>query len=91
MSLSVTIIAFKIFGRLSKKAGVKGRFDPHSIRHLVGQYWTDETNLALAQVKLGHRDMSTTGRFYAHQDRARIKEWTKRLTLLGRDSAARHA
>jgi integrase len=73
---------YNLFRRFAEKAGVKGRFNPHAIRHLVGQYWTDKANLELARQKLGHEDISTTALFYAHQDRARGKEATERLSLI---------
>ncbi len=73
---------YNIFRRLAEKAGVQGQFNPHAIRHLVGQTWTDKTNLELARQKLGHKDISTTALFYSHQGRTRVKEATKRLSLV---------
>lgn len=62
-----------MFKRRAKLAGVRGAGNPHAVRHLVGQEYTDKSNLALAQAKLGHADVSTTARFYAHQDQERVK------------------
>jgi len=73
---------YQVFKRLAKAAGVKGRFNPHSLRHLVGQTFTDRANLELARQKLGHKDVTTTARFYANQDRARLRAATRRLSLL---------
>ncbi|MCA9875468.1 MAG: tyrosine-type recombinase/integrase [Anaerolineales bacterium] len=73
---------YQLFRRLAKTAGVDGRFNPHSVRHLVGQVWTDETNLELTRQKLGHRDISTT-MVYANQDRSRLKAATERIDPLG--------
>lgn len=70
--------------RLARRAGVQ-RFGPQSIRHRVGQGWIDAgANLEIVRLKLGHRDITTTSRFYAHQDRARIKAASKKFSLLKR-------
>ena len=69
--------------RMAKRAGVEGRVNPHSIRHLVGQAWLDDgANLELVRQKLGHRDITTTAMFYAHQDRERVKRATERYSLV---------
>ncbi len=73
---------YAVFKRLAKASGVKGLYNPHSIRHLVGQHFTDNTNLELARQKLGHSDISVTADFYAHQDRGRVKRATRRHSLL---------
>jgi len=59
------------------------RYNPHSIRHLVGRAWLDSgANLELVRRKLGHSDITTTSRFYAHQDRDRQKAATRRFSLM---------
>ena len=73
---------YQVLKRLAKDAGVRGRFNPHAIRHLVGQSWSDEVNLELVRQKLRHKDIATTARHYANQDRARLKQATHRLSLL---------
>lgn len=73
---------YEVLHRLAQKSGVEGRFNPHSIRHLVGQTWSDETNLELVRQKLGHRHISTTSMFYSHQDRPRLKKATRELSLV---------
>jgi site-specific recombinase XerD len=73
---------YQVFKRLAAAAGVMGKFNPHALRHLVGQHFTDETNLELARQKLGHKDISTTAEFYAHQDRERVKRATRVHSLL---------
>ena len=75
---------YQVFKRLARHAGIEGRFNPQSIRHLVGQSFVDHENLVIAQKKLGHRDITTTAKFYAHQDRERIKAATNRSSLLNR-------
>lgn len=61
-----------IFKRMAKRAGVTRKVSPHRIRHLIGQLYTDNTNLALAQQKLNHSSIQTTGMIYAHQDNTRV-------------------
>jgi len=75
---------YQIFRRLGLAAGVEGRYNPHSLRHLVGQRYTDKGNLELARQKLRHRDIKVTADFYSHQDRGRIKAATQRLSLAER-------
>lgn len=66
-----------IMRRLAKAAGVKGKANPHSLRHLVGQWMTDRLgNLEIVRQKLGHASITTTARFYAHQDNSRVKAAT---------------
>lgn len=76
---------YGVLRRLAREGGVEGRFNPHAIRHLVGQTWTDEANPELARQKLGHRDVHTTLMFYANQDRKRLKAATCRLSLVSRE------
>ena len=73
---------YQVFKRLARAAGVTGRFNPHAVRHLVGQQFTDKSNLELARQKLGHRDIATTADFYANQDRERVKRASQRLSLV---------
>lgn len=74
---------YQALRRLAGKAGVKDkRYNPHSIRHLVGQKFVDEGNLELARRKLGHASVVTTSRHYANQDAQRLKRATKQLSLV---------
>ena len=60
------------------------RYNPHAIRHRVGQAWVDSgANLELVRLKLGHRDVTTTAKFYTHQDRDRIKRASQRYSVVG--------
>lgn len=71
-----------IFRRLAHRAHAKGNINPHSLRHLVGQWWTDRVgNLELVRQKLGHANITTTARFYAHQDLSRVKAATSLYSL----------
>lgn len=72
----------QVLKRLARDADVHGRFSVHSIRHLVGQNFTDHGNLELARQKLRHANITTTARHYANQDRARLKQATEKLSLL---------
>jgi integrase len=76
---------YQVFRRLAGNVGIRGRYNPHSVRHLVGQTFTDKTNLELARDKLGHSSVTTTARFYAHQDGERVRRATRRLSLLSDD------
>ncbi len=74
-----------IYHRLADIAGALGikRFNPHSIRHRVGQAWTDQgASLELVRLKLGHADVTTTARFYTHQDHERVKAASERYSLV---------
>jgi site-specific recombinase XerC len=71
------------FEDLAADLGVK-RFNPHSIRHRVGQSWVDSgANLELVRLKLGHKDVTTTARFYTHQDRERVKRASRKYSVIG--------
>lgn len=73
---------YKLLWRLARHVGVK-RFNPQSIRHRVGQGWIDSgANLELVRLKLGHKDITTTSRYYAHQDRPRMRSATRRFSLV---------
>ncbi len=71
-----------LFRKLGKAAGTSGPINPHAMRHLVGQLWTDMANPRLAQEKLGHSDLKTTLAFYYHPDYSQIADKTEDLSLL---------
>lgn len=59
------------------------RYNPHSIRHRVGQGWIDAgVNLEVVRLKLGHRDITTTAQIYGNQDRERIRSATRKYSLV---------
>lgn len=76
---------FAVYFRM-RKIGLEchaRRYNPHSIRHRVGQGWVDQgANLEQVRQKLGHADISTTAIFYTHQDRERVKAATRRFSIL---------
>lgn len=63
-------------------AGLPGPTNPHALRHLVGQRWTDELNAEQARAKLGHANVTTTLGFYYRSDQAAQAAATERLSLL---------
>lgn len=68
---------------IANQVGVT-RYNPQSIRHLVGQSWVDKgVNLELVRIKLGHRDINTTARFYTHQDRERSRSASRKYSIVG--------
>jgi site-specific recombinase XerD len=70
------------FRRIGKLAGVE-KFNPHAIRHRVGQAWVDAgVNLELIRQKLGHKDIRTTADYYANQDRERVKRASHTYSIL---------
>jgi len=72
---------YQVYRRLAIAAGIAGRFNPHAVRHLVGQMWTDNANLELTRQKLGHQSINTT-MAYANQDRSRLKRFTDEIDPL---------
>lgn len=55
----------QITKRLAKKAGVKGRFNPHAIRHLFAQKYVWNTgDLSTLSRLMGHSSISTTSDYY---------------------------
>jgi site-specific recombinase XerC len=67
---------------IARELGIR-RFNPHSIRHRVGQGWIDAgANLELVRQKLGHKNISTTAMIYGNQDRQRIKAASRRYSLV---------
>lgn len=56
---------YQMCRRLARKAGVKGRFNPHAFRHLVGQVLADANEpVMVTQLVLGHTDPQTTYETY---------------------------
>jgi len=56
---------YQLTRRLAKKANVKGRFNPHSFRHLFSKHYVmNGGDVASLSKILGHRDVSTTVNHY---------------------------
>lgn len=73
---------YQLFRRLAMRADVMGEiWNPHSLRHRVGQQFCTHGNLELARQKLGHADITST-LVYANQDRAMVRAATDRISIL---------
>ncbi len=60
---------YQILSRLAKKAGVKGRYNPHSFRHFfASQYVARGGDLETLRQLLGHADIQTTIRYLHFRD-----------------------
>lgn len=79
--LSCSHSLFQIYAYVAKKAGVTGRFNPHSIRHMVAKHFILNGNMEAARIKLGHEFISTTQQ-YANSDSKYGAEATNLFTLV---------
>jgi len=79
-----------ILRRLSARAGVKGRVNPHSFRHgFARQYLANRGDLATLSQLMGHSDVSVTVSYYAvfsqpelaaaHSKFSPLKNWEESL------------
>jgi site-specific recombinase XerD len=75
---------YLILKRLARKAGVRGRYNPHSIRHAWARNAIVNRRASLGEVSkiLGHADIATTARWYAIWLDVEIKERHGEITLL---------
>jgi site-specific recombinase XerD len=72
----------QILSRLKRKAGVKGRTNPHSFRHAFARdYLKAGGNLAALSQTLGHSDLTTT-MIYAQMSLDDLKEQHSKYTPL---------
>jgi integrase/recombinase XerC len=71
--------AYQLFKRLAKRAGVTGRFNPHSFRHHAAKRWLGQgMSPRLMQELLGHSDLKTTLEQYIQwSDEELEKEWRR--------------
>jgi len=85
-----------ILKRLAKRAGVEGKFNPHSFRHLFArEYLKAGGDLATLSKLMGHRDVTTTVHHYAiftpseiadkHEQFSPMNQVTKDPTKVGSD------
>lgn len=65
---------------IARRAGVSGRWNPHSFRHKVGRDWFNAGEpLPRIQAKLNHLDAGTTAKYYANQDEEALDAATEAL------------
>ena len=72
---------YQMFRRVAIRAGVQNEiWNPHSLRHRVGQQFASKTNLELTRKKLGHADIESTI-IYANQDRTMVRAATDKIKI----------
>ncbi len=72
---------YQMFRRVAKRAGVQDEiWNPHSLRHRVGQQFASNSNLELTRKKLGHADIESTI-IYANQDRTMVRAATDKIKI----------
>jgi len=74
---------YLLIARLAKRAGVQGRYNPHSIRHAWARNALKRgANLKEVQQYLGHKSITTTAMFYAIYLDEELHDRHRQLTLL---------
>jgi len=72
----------RVFNRSQEKAGIKGRFSIHCLRHSFATHLLEGgTDIVTIQKLLGHRDLSTTAR-YLHVTNKHVQGIRSPLDLL---------
>lgn len=74
---------------LARRAGIKGRFNPHAFRHGAARGMLQNgADLGTVSQLLGHADLETTHRYYARWTQDELAERHRRYSwLAGTDSA----
>jgi site-specific recombinase XerD len=79
----------QLLKRLRKRAGVKGRTNPHSFRHsFAREYLRNGGDLATLQRIMGHADVSTTAAFYAIYTQDELATRHEQLSQMNQIKAA---
>lgn len=77
---------YQALERLAARAGVVGRWNPHSWRHGAARGWLKRgANLAQVSQLLGHSDVSVTVKFYGAFVDEELRAAHKRFTLVEED------
>jgi len=75
--------AWHIFKRLAMKANIKGRFNPHAIRHAFARaYLMNGGDLKSLSLILGHQSVHVTAEYYANYEDSHLKEKHQRHAAL---------
>lgn len=72
---------YQVLKRIAKRAGIAGRFNPHSFRHgFAREYLKNGSNLPAVAKILGHRNPTTTMNFYSIFDIGELAEFHERYS-----------
>lgn len=74
---------YQVLKRLKKKAGVRGKVNPHAFRHNFARaYLQNGGDLVSLARLMGHEDIQTTVDYYAVFDRSELAEMHERYSPL---------
>lgn len=72
---------YQLLKRLAKKAGINGRFNPHSFRHAAARDWLNKGgNLGVVSQLLGHSNIAVTNDSYGRWLPSEMSLWHDRLS-----------
>jgi len=76
---------YQLLKRLARRAGVQGRWNPHSLRHAAARSMLQNgANLSTVSRILGHSDIGVTARFYTRWTDNEIAQEHDRVSPLNR-------
>jgi len=74
---------YQALGRLAQRAGIEGRFNPHSFRHgFARRLLQNGADLGTVSQLMGHSDIAVTSMFYARWSAAELQERYHRFNRL---------
>lgn len=80
---------YQVLMRLAKRAGVQGRFNPHSFRHAFArEALQNGGNLGVVSELLGHESVEVTARYYARWQDSELHDWHNRISPLSKSNLA---